>query len=329
MGDATRAVAGTRPKRDVDRDALERLGRDAGLPAERLAGCRDVTDLLAIVREASAPLLRDGVAEPVASNHLRTLEGFVRFVVEGASLLTAETEATSDRHGRELDDVSDRLGAALEETQRARERLIGVLSAVDSPVLILDGERSITRVNRAAAEALAADLVGSSGERYCGNVASGEDGEVELEFEGRRGVFLVSRRPLPQSDGEEVVVLHDITERERRAAERHEADTIAELERAIRVIAHKINNPLTAMLGRAQLLRMSSGDDPRVERACRVIEDAARRVSVLIRELASVVHTGSASSLDELLAMETGADRPGGTPRKTAACATERRSGER
>ena len=50
-------------------------------------------------------------------------------------------------------------------------------------------------------------------------------------------------------------------------------------------LTHKINNPLTSLLGRAQLLRQRGNSDPYVVRAAEVIEDCSRRIADHLREL--------------------------------------------
>ncbi len=69
----------------------------------------------------------------------------------------------------------------------------------------------------------------------------------------------------------------------------------AKLERlfqALGVLAHKINNPLTALMGRAQILQLKKGVDPHVSKAGEVIEDSAKRVASYVRELVQVVREG-------------------------------------
>jgi signal transduction histidine kinase len=54
-------------------------------------------------------------------------------------------------------------------------------------------------------------------------------------------------------------------------------------------LSHKINNPLTSLLGRAQLLRQRAGSDPYVARAAEVIEECSRRIADHLREISSLV----------------------------------------
>ena len=59
--------------------------------------------------------------------------------------------------------------------------------------------------------------------------------------------------------------------------------------RSLGKLCHKINNPLTALMGRTQLLRMKAGTDQATLKAADVIEDSAQRVANDIRELALLV----------------------------------------
>jgi signal transduction histidine kinase len=55
-------------------------------------------------------------------------------------------------------------------------------------------------------------------------------------------------------------------------------------------LCHKINNPLTSLMGRAQMLQMQPNPSrEKVLKATEVIEESARRVAALIQELAQVV----------------------------------------
>jgi signal transduction histidine kinase len=54
-------------------------------------------------------------------------------------------------------------------------------------------------------------------------------------------------------------------------------------------LSHKINNPLTSLLGRAQLLRNRGSSDPYVARAAEVIEECSRRIADHLREITALV----------------------------------------
>jgi signal transduction histidine kinase len=77
---------------------------------------------------------------------------------------------------------------------------------------------------------------------------------------------------------------------------------MGEVMQAVAVLAHKINNPLTALLGRSQLLSHRAGDDPKIAKATKVIEESAIRISELIRELAKVAKYGGGDEMKTILA---------------------------
>ena len=58
--------------------------------------------------------------------------------------------------------------------------------------------------------------------------------------------------------------------REERLEERHRVERLALVMKTLSVLSHKINNPLTALLGRAQMLKLR-GNDLDVEKAADVI----------------------------------------------------------
>jgi signal transduction histidine kinase len=91
--------------------------------------------------------------------------------------------------------------------------------------------------------------------------------------------------------------------REQQLEERCRLERIALVMKALGVLSHKINNPLTTLLGRAQMLQMH-GDDPYVKKAAGAIEEASVRIADYIRELAEVVHEGREESLAKLLDTE-------------------------
>jgi len=58
---------------------------------------------------------------------------------------------------------------------------------------------------------------------------------------------------------------------------------------ALAALSHKINNPLTSLIGRVQLLRQRAGGDPYVTHAAEVIEESSMRVAEYLREMVAVV----------------------------------------
>lgn len=84
-------------------------------------------------------------------------------------------------------------------------------------------------------------------------------------------------------------LLDDQEEQERRTCEMRER--VAEL-------AHRINNPLTSLIGRAQLLQMNPAADEKTRRAAEVIQESATRVADYVKELATVVRGSGENAAD-------------------------------
>lgn len=73
-------------------------------------------------------------------------------------------------------------------------------------------------------------------------------------------------------------------------------EQLGELFGSISRLCHKINNPLTSIMGRAQILQLKikpgGGGDQQLTKSVGVIEESARRVAELIQELANLVCQG-------------------------------------
>ena len=132
--------------------------------------------------------------------------------------------------------------------------------------------------------------------------------------DGADRVLVVARRGLNGPGGSEVVLLSDITRRSREIEERHRMEKLAEILRTLSVLSHKINNPLTALLGRAQILKAIAGTDPKVVKAASVIEESAVRIGELIRDLAGVVKEGRQEAVDRALDIGAVSAPDGGAP---------------
>jgi len=82
--------------------------------------------------------------------------------------------------------------------------------------------------------------------------------------------------------------------------ERHRIEKLAAVMQTLRVLNHDINNPLTALMGRTQLLQIDQ-NDPRVIKAAAVIEESAGRIAGLIKKLGQVVREGQDEALDDFV----------------------------
>ncbi len=67
---------------------------------------------------------------------------------------------------------------------------------------------------------------------------------------------------------------------------------LSEILEAQRKLCHNINNPLTAIMGRAQILQLKQGTDPQLIQVLQVIEESAKRVAAYVRELSELIRDG-------------------------------------
>jgi two-component system sensor histidine kinase FlrB len=246
---------------------------------------------------------------PLSVEEAKKLRALVMFAGHAAALKEKAQVATQmRRRAEELERVNAELQRALAREEQSRRRLDDVLAALDAGIMVVGGEGRVQNANRAASDLTGVEpekLVGHAAQPLLGNVRRGANGEV---ISGDRGakdkVVMVARRALLSDPQAEVVLLSDVTERDREMEERHRHERFSELLRTLGVLSHKINNPLTSLLGRAQLLRMRAKLDPDVRKASQVIEDSAKRIAEYIRELAAVVKDGKAEALQPLLELE-------------------------
>ncbi len=236
---------------------------------------------------------------------LGKLRGLVMFATQAAALKEKAIVAGElKRRATMLEAANTRLVAALDEAERSRARLDGVLAALSSGVMIFGTEGAFLTAN-VAARALAGTADDTA---LAGLIAHGvpRGGEAEIDVPiagGGRRTLLVARRAMTGDPGSEVVLFTDVTERNRAVEERVRLEKLAEVLKTLSVLSHKINNPLTALLGRAQILQAHKTNDPGVVKAAAVIEDASLRIADLIRELAQVVKDGRQGAVDDLLDM--------------------------
>src|SRR5262245_32714873 len=221
----------------------------------------------------------------------RKLRGLVMFATQAAALKEKAVVAGELK----------RRAAMLEE---ANARLDGVLAALSSGVVILGADGKLVTAN-AASRRLAGTVNDAGLARMISRGVPREgDGEIELPGPGGgQRSLLVARRAMSGDPGSEVVLMTDVTERNRAVEERVRLEKLAEVLKTLSVLSHKINNPLTALLGRAQMLQAQTSAEPAVVKAAAVIEEASLRIAELIRELAQVVKEGHQDAIDELLDM--------------------------
>ena len=184
--------------------------------------------------------------------------------------------------------------AQLERAKRDWER---TFDAIRDGILLLDTAGVVTRVNRALKERLGldfreiigkpvADLLGQRGAELIrraldirGTASTGALPELQGSFE-------VSAWARFAPDGERegsVVVLADVTEKEHLREQLLHSEKLSELGELISGIAHELNNPLTAVLGYAQILELKAGGQFGMELTH--LREESLRASRIVRNL--------------------------------------------
>lgn len=260
------------------------------------------------LKEMSTETL-DEAGGPLSLEEAKKLRALIMFAGHAVALKQKAAAAMESRHrADELQRLNDDLERALLLEEQSRRRLDDVLSTLDAGIIVVGKDGRVRNANRAAAELTGVppeELLDHPVQAFLGDVERGSDGEVSGP-EGGAGsqVVVVARRDLSSDPGGEVVLLSDVTERDREIQERHRLERFAELLKTLGVLSHKINNPLTSLMGRAQILRMRQQTDPNVLKAAEVIEESAKRIAEYIRELAVVVKEGKEEALERLLEMD-------------------------
>jgi signal transduction histidine kinase len=291
---------------------LAELCRIHEIGLDLIGRSHDVDELLDRVLDEYESRLKDLPSDALDArstaprpDSLGKLRGLVMFATQAAALKEkAILAGEMKRRAAMLEAANIRLVAALDEAERSRTRLDGVLAALSSGVMIFSAEGATLTANVAARE-----LAGTADDTaLAGLIAHGvpRGGEAEIDVPiagGGRRTLLVARRPMTGDPGSEVVLVTDVTERNHAVEERVRLEKLSEVLKTLSVLSHKINNPLTALLGRAQILQAHKTSDPGVVKAAAVIEDASLRIADLIRELAQVVKDGRQGAVDALLDM--------------------------
>ena len=109
--------------------------------------------------------------------------------------------------------------------------------------------------------------------RYSASTEFGAELPVELNF-------------LPAPDGDAwAVLLTDLTQRVSLDREHLQAEKLAAMDNVVAGIAHELNNPMTAILGYAELLLASESDPKRKQRTALIAEEADRCAKIIANML--------------------------------------------
>ncbi len=322
MSNDERNRAATQPTGEILPDLAE-LCRIHEIGLDLIGRSHDVDELLDRVLDEYESQLAVLPSDALDARHggphpesARKLRGLVMFATQAAALKEKAVAAYElKRRAAALEDSNARLVAALDEAERSRARLDGVLAALSSGIMVLGVDGAFVTANAAARGLAGAMDAAALARRIAHGVPRESEAEIDLAMTGgARRTLLVARRAMPGDPDSDVVLVTDVTQRNRAVEERVRLEKLAGVLKTLSVLSHKINNPLTALLGRAQILQARKFDDPSVAKAAAVIEDASIRIADLIRELAQVVKDGRQDAVDELLEMNVAAPAAGKRP---------------
>jgi two-component system NtrC family sensor kinase len=177
------------------------------------------------------------------------------------------------------------------------EKLRRVLDGSPDVIVATDGEGRITEFNRAAE-----DLTGCFATEALGRPLASILPAAALQVEaGRKGRELVLARPdggaceihlvsapLTDAAGESagsVFLGTDVTDLRRAEKSLAQAERLSSLGEVVAGVAHELNNPLSAVLGYAQLLQSDTGRDELERDLSRIVESARRCQRIVVNLL--------------------------------------------
>lgn len=307
------SVFGVRPSREFEPSDLEAL-QEALLEDQ---------DLVSELHNALARLRRPG-----SDLQFRWLRSGRTFEVTVGALSRGENRSFLIL----FEDVTQRM--QFEETREtARRFLEDILNNVQLGVIVLNREMRITNMNRTQemflqrlgiwlswVEAIGmpmSELVPTDPPERWAQVTQTVLGQGKTYEEARRTyetadghlILSVEVTPLKDQDGEvigAIQVCEDVTERVRLEAELRDAEIVAERLQAVKETAitvnHEVNNPLTTILGAAQMLLLSQdGLSDKVRDRLMLIEQEVKRIAKVTQRL---------KDLDELKTDEYISDGP-------------------
>ena len=195
------------------------------------------------------------------------------------------------------------------ELQRQRDFNTNILNNTQSMILVLDPEGVIAYANRRCFEAggyTHEDLIGhllldlippgrrhALGHALAETLAGHQVDNLELPVllgRGRGGQFSVNLSPMRDESGaisSLVVLMTDITDAAMLQAKLTHTEKMAAVGQLVSGVAHEVNNPLTAILGFADLLLEQRDIPESARKDLRVIMQEAQRTKQIVQNLLS------------------------------------------
>jgi two-component system NtrC family sensor kinase len=221
-----------------------------------------------------------------------------------ACLVCLPAKPAGESQLRLLYSAANQLGVHLDRILTVREREADrfrtILDAMPQPVVTTDDRLRIVHINRSAAELLKEMGLGAAVSfepaverlgmgpivrRVLASGAAVVDDEATLDGETR---FSVSVSLLGASAGEPgglVFVLTDVSESRRMQQQLAQSEKMSSLGQMISGTAHELNNPLSSVLGYAQLLQVQARGDEKTAHRLGLLQSEAERCQRIVQNL--------------------------------------------
>ncbi len=194
--------------------------------------------------------------------------------------------------------------ALFESTLRSKREWQNTFDSISDPIFIHDLNRMVIKVNRAFAKKLDVsppDLIGrrcneffssSLHDAICPDPVSLHPDKpriFEVEIEKFSGTYEVATIPLIDDELKATGVIHicrDITESKRLKEELIQSEKLSALGQLVSGVAHELNNPLTGVMGYAQLLVTKEDNEQHKTYAEKILRESERAAKIVQNLLA-------------------------------------------
>lgn len=199
-----------------------------------------------------------------------------------------------------------------EETRQAKEAWEKTFNSIHDLVTVVDGEHRILQANAATVSALGLPITSILGrhsyELFEGLtqpgpncpvarvLKTGQANTAEIKYKLPASVRLISASPIRSADGrvtQIVQVARDLTEQKQLEAQLRHVQKMEAVGTLAGGVAHEFNNLLQAVLGSAELLRMTRDQDSADQAEIRSILEAAKRGGTLTRQMLTFSRRGA------------------------------------
>lgn len=221
-----------------------------------------------------------------------------------ACLLCLPAGRTGEAQLRLLYSAANQLGVHLDRILTVREceadRFRTILDAMPQHVVTTDAQLRIVHINRSANVLLEEMMPGEAAsfeaavdrlgigpivERVLEHGTAVADDEATLDGETRFNVSVSPLRASGREPGGLVFVLTDVSESRRMQQQLAQSEKMSSLGQMISGTAHELNNPLSSVLGYAQLLRMQAGGDEKTTHRLELLSSEAERCQRIVQNL--------------------------------------------